>query len=184
MEHRGPAVAGTRVLNMRDVVLERFGREPLNRALSTLPAEVREEYLALSPISWVQTTTDYAVHDAIAKELGKDPIAFHEGLLREAMQRSFKTLWRIFLRFTSDEALLARAPIIYAKTRNTGTLVGRMVSRTHGELTLSTYPKIAPRDGRSIAIGLHTVLVLTGRNNASVTESMRPDGAVFAVRLR
>ena len=44
-----------------------------------------------------------------AKELGRDPLEVRRELVRTALPRTFKTIWRVFLKFTSDEALVALA---------------------------------------------------------------------------
>ncbi|MEW5854801.1 MAG: hypothetical protein AB2A00_38855 [Myxococcota bacterium] len=176
-----PCAAGTRILHMRKIVEERHGAAFLQKALAELPEPLREEYLGASAVSWVPTATEYAVHDAIARALGQEPLAFHEKLLREAMERSFKTLWRILLSFTSDEALIARTPLIYSRTRNVGEMQARLVSPGRAELNLRGYPGIAVRDVRSLSAGLETVLTLTGREGAQVAGTLNGEGAVFQV---
>jgi hypothetical protein len=143
-----PCVAGTRILKMRDVILERYGQAPLTRGLAAVEASVREEYEAVTPITWVRTTTDYAVHDALAATLGREKRALHEELLREAMARSFKTIWRVLLRLTSDEAIISRTPSIYAKTRNVGEMHARLVVPGEAAVQLSKYPQMTARDAR------------------------------------
>src|SRR5215469_3929508 len=110
---------------MRAVIEEQFGSVPIAKALTSVAPDVRAEYEQLSSIAWVRATTDYVVHDAIAAVLDREPLAFHEQTLRAAMARSFKTIWRILLRVTSDEALIARAPSIYRRTRNVGEMAVR-----------------------------------------------------------
>ena len=179
-----PSASGARVAAMREILQERLGKAQLTSLLSPLAEDVRREYLEATPLSWVRTSTDYAVHDAVAASLGADPVSFHEELLRLAMDRTFKTVWRIFLRFSSDEALIARTPMIYSRTRNVGEMKSRLLSPGRGEIVLSKYPGIAPRDVRSLGVGLSCILKLTGRRDVKLTTTAQPDGAVFHLAWR
>jgi hypothetical protein len=179
-----PCVAGTRILAMRAVVTEQFGAPTVARSLATVAPDVREEYEQVSSIAWVRSSTDYAVHDAIAAAVDREPLAFHEQVLREAMARSFKTIWRVLLRLTSDEALIARTPGIYRRTRNVGQMVVQANTPGRAEFVLTQYPGIGPRDIRSIGAGLEVVLTLTGRAGARAAARPAPDGATYTVTWR
>jgi hypothetical protein len=169
---------------MRAVIVEQYGTQPIASALVNVPSDVRSEYENMSTIAWVRSSTDYAVHDAIAAVLGLEPLGFHEQVLRQAMARSFKTIWRIFLRMQSDEALIARTPGIYRRTRNIGRMVVQSNAQGRAEFVLTDYPGIGPRDVRSIGAGLEVVLSLTGRANPRVAARPAPDGAIFIVTWR
>ena len=169
---------------MRAVVEEQFGTAPIERALTRVAPDVRAEYEQLSSIAWVRASTDYIVHDAIAAVLGREPLAFHEQTLRTAMARSFKTIWRVLLRLTSDEALVVRVPGIYRRTRNVGQMVVNASARGSAELALIQYPAIVSRDIRSIGVGLEVVLSLTGRTAARAAARPTADGAIFTVTWR
>jgi hypothetical protein len=177
-------VAGTRLLAMRAVIVEQYGTAPIASALVNLAPDVRAEYEQMSSIAWVRSSTDYLVHDAIAAVLGLEPLGFHERVLRAAMTRSFKTIWRILLRLTSDEALIARTAGIYRRTRNIGQMVVQGNARGRAEFVLTQYPGIGPRDVRSIGAGLEAVLVLTGRANARAAARESLDGATYTVTWR
>jgi hypothetical protein len=169
---------------MRAVIEEQFGTAPIRKALTSVAPDVRAEYEQLSSIGWVRANTDYLVHDAIAAVLDREPLAFHEQTLRAAMARSFKTIWRIFLRITSDEALIARTPGIYRRTRNVGEMVVKAFARGSAELALTGYPAIGLRDIRSIGAGLEVVLSLTGRAAARAASRPVADGAIYTVTWR
>ncbi len=179
MGNANACVAGARIVAMRELVEQRHGRAVLDRALRTLPAEVRDEYLNATAVSWVRATTDYSVHDAVAAALGQPAQAFHLALLREGLARSFKTLWKVLLRLTTDNALIARTPTIYKRTRNTGEMQSRLLAPGHAVLELRQYPGITARDGAALAAGLEVVFSLTGRNNARSNVVMVEDGANF-----
>jgi hypothetical protein len=173
-----PSAAGARIVEMRRLVIEEIGLERLNAALAPLPDLLRREYLEATAVSWVACATEYAVHDAIAHAIGEDELQFHDRLLRAAMEKSFKTVWRLLLRFTSDEAL------IYAKTRNVGKLTARSSARNKAEIILSGYPHCGFRDVRAIGVGLEAALRLTGRKDVRLHHTMRPDGALYLAEWR
>lgn len=167
---------------MRLLVEERHGRALLDRALAPLPQDVRDEYLNATPVSWVRASTDYTVHDAVAALVGQPAEPFHLELLREAMHRSFKTLWKVLLRMTTDNALIARTPSIYRRTRNTGEMVSRLVAPGQARLELRQYPGLTARDTAALGAGLEVVFHLTGRNNPHATSQLVVDGADFELR--
>jgi hypothetical protein len=169
---------------MRAVITEQYGTAPIASALANVPPDVRAEYEQMTTIAWVRSSTDYLVHDAVAAVLGREPLAFHEQVLRAAMARSFKTIWRVLLRLTSDEALIARTPGIYRRTRNIGQMVVQSNARGRAEFVLSHYPGIGARDVRSIGAGLEVVLSLTGRQQARAVARQLQDGATFTVSWR
>lgn len=169
---------------MRRLVEAEIGRDRMLAAIAALPEAVRREYLEATAVSWVATATEYAVHDAIAAAIGEDNLLFHDRMLRAAMEKSFKTVWRLLLRFTSDEALIARTPIIYAKTRNVGKLTARSPAPNRAEIVLSQYPNCGSRDVRAIGVGLEAALRLTGRRDVKLTATPRSDGALFQAEWR
>lgn len=167
---------------MRQILLETVGQAALDRALATLPADAAREYSAVTALSWVPLTTLAAVIDAVAREVGREPEAFFDGIVRKTTERSFTTLFRVLLHFTTDHALITRTPIIYARTRNVGKLEATIVAPGVARLRLTEWPSIAERNARSIAIGIETVLTLSGRRNVRWTWSRSADGANFELR--
>ena len=83
--------------------------------------------------------------ERIATEAGVDPNALFERSLRISSERAFKTIWRVMLRFTSDEALVARTAMIYSRTRDTGELSSRVIAPGRAEVTLRSYPGASMR---------------------------------------
>ncbi len=179
-----PCVIGSGVLARRRVHEAKLGVERVRRALSTLPAELRQEFDDASPISWIRITTVEAVSDAVAREAGVDPETWHDESVRLGATDTFKTVWRVMLRLTTDEALVMRTASMYGKTRNVGKLSARVVQPGRAELTLVDFPGMRPRWARAVAIGIEVVLTLAGRDHAVVTSAVQPDGATYVARWR
>lgn len=177
-------VAGTRIIKMREIIIELYGAAALERALARVPAAAREEYASASSLGWVRASTDYAVLDALAEELNRDGETLHREILWEAMERTFKTLWRVFLRFTSDESLIVRARSIYSRTRDTGEMSAKLVGPGVAEIRITNYPGMTARDAKCIAVGLEAALVLTGRKNVVTRMGKVEDGVLYTVRWR
>ena len=75
-----PSASGARIVHMREWVKETFGADVIDRALVSVPEQARRDYLEATPISWVPTASEYAVHDAIASVLGThvDAVVEHQ----------------------------------------------------------------------------------------------------------
>jgi hypothetical protein len=177
-----PSTPGAGMLLMREVMVEMVGAASMKRAVATLPPDVALEYEQLSALSWVPLTTLAALIDAVAREAGREPESFFDQVVKKTTERSFKTLFRVLLHFTTDHALISRTPIIYAKTRNVGKLEAKVVQPGVARLTLTGWPSLSERNARSIAIGIETVLTLSGRAGVRWTWMRTGDGAQFELR--
>lgn len=175
---------GSGVLARRRAHESKLGAAKVRRVLDTLDPDTRLEFDGATSVSWVRITTIETVSDAMAAEAGSDPESWHDETVRLGVTETFKTVWRVMLRFTSDEALVMRAATMYGKTRNVGRLSARVPQPGRAELSLTEFPNIKHRWARAIAIGIEVVLTLAGRELAVVTSSVHPDGANFIARWR
>ncbi|MET0595149.1 MAG: hypothetical protein ABW133_20785, partial [Polyangiaceae bacterium] len=99
-------------------------------------------------------------------------------------ERTFKTVWRVMLRFTTDAALIARTPVVYSLSRNIGKLTAKVVTPGKSVVTLTEWPGVSPRHVRTLGISIVTVVTLAGRKDATITSTPTPDGAVFQLSWR
>lgn len=106
-----PRVSGAVLLDRLGVMRERTGPERMEAAIRSLPDPVRGEIEGM-PVSWCCVEAVNAVLEAAAPESGRSPSSFQAEVVRMGVERTFETLWRIILRFTSDEALVRRTPLI------------------------------------------------------------------------
>jgi len=176
-----PSNAGTSVLDLLKSYEEIVGREVLASARAKLPAAIRAEFDALTPLSWLPIASLAQLVDQIGKEAGADPDVLLDRAVRIAVRRTVTTVWRLLMKLTTDEALIARTPIFYSKSRNVGRLSARIVARRRAELTLTEWPGISQRHRRTLAVSIETIVALAGRRNVEVKWEPTTDGAVYRV---
>jgi hypothetical protein len=177
-----PAASGQGMLDMRRAIEDAHGKDVIVRALANVSPEARKEYETASPLSWVKITTAHDVHAAIARELGRDVDEFTDEFVVKGVERSFKTVWRVLLSLTSDEALVKRAASMYSRTRNVGTMKNVIIEKGGSRGALEGWPDINERAMRTIALGIQTVLRLAGRKDAVTTYTKTATGAEFTSR--
>lgn len=159
-----------------------MGERCVRRALETLPEEMRLEYE--SPVAWVDYAIVVEAHRAIAEQAGISMESMLEAAVPLAVERSFKTVWRVLLRFTTDEALIARTPLLYGKTRSKGVMSARVTSPGVAVAEVEGWTGMPPRDVRALAISIETLLRLAGRKGVRVQGESTPGGARYTVRWR
>jgi hypothetical protein len=173
-----PSVNGTNVVLSRRVMESLVGADVVARAIASLPREVTEAYENVG-VGWVPVPVVDAATHAIARQSGWTA----ERLVRESARQSVETLlrglWRVMLRFTSDEALMARTPLLYSKTFNAGRLESRFENARHADVTQSGWPGISDLQLLGLATGIETVLRCAGRIDAKVIWKRTPTGASF-----
>src|SRR5688500_6848431 len=137
-----PSASGQGMLDMRRAIEDAHAKDVIVRALGKLSPDVRKEYESMSPLSWVKITTAHEVHGAIARELGRDVDEFTDEFVVKGVERSFKTVWRVLLSLTSDEALVKRAASMYSRTRNIGTMKNVIIDKCGSRGSLDGWPEI------------------------------------------
>ena len=192
MRHSSPPpVPGTlrRVHVSAAVFLDQFqlakevlGPEAVDRAIATLPAAARTEIEELLPVSWLCIDTAAQFHYAVAKQANKDPIEWHRLLTRLGLERTFTTVWRLFMRLVSVEALIKRTAVIYARSYDTGRIEAQLIAPGHIEATLSDWPDIPEFEIDALTSGVQAMLHIAGRRTASVTWRRHATGIYFDVR--
>ena len=183
-ESEAPMLAGQAVLDSRWAFERVIGHDALTRALATLPEEIREEYVRATPLRWVSYTTMRAVHDAYARETGEPIERLLDRALPLALERSFTTVWRLLLRFTSDEALIVRTPLLYSRTRSRGTMSARLERPGVGINEVTGWGSIPARDIHALTVSIRAFLTLAGRENVTVVGERTSGGARFRVTWR
>jgi hypothetical protein len=176
-----PSTAGTSVLDLFAAYRALVGKEAVDATLASLPDETRRVLTEITNVSWVPVDELARFIDAVAERVNRDAERLLDEAVREATERTFKTVWRVLLRFTSDEAVLARTPIFYAKSRNIGRLEARMVGPGRSEVILSGWPGVSTRHIRTLGVSMETVIRLAGRQKVRATWEPTGDGARYAL---
>jgi hypothetical protein len=175
-----PMLSGQAVVDSRWAWAQVIGHEAATRALASLPPSVREDYERATPLTWVSYETMRQVHDAYAREAGERVESLLDRVLPLAIERSFKTVWRLLLRFTTDEALIARTPLLYQRTRSRGTMTARVGARPgEGHCDLTGWASIPSRDVHALTVSIRSFLVLAGRESVTVVGERTASGAHF-----
>jgi hypothetical protein len=176
-----PSIASTSVLHFIDAVSSTHGSEVVAAAFERLAPAVRAEIESLAPLAWTKAQTMAELVEALAECAGVTPEALVDQCVRVATRTSFNTVWRILIKLTTAEALVARTPMIYAKSRNVGVLT--VVSSGDGEarLELGGYPEVSERQLLALAVSIETILDMTGRRRAQCRWAKSADGGTFSL---
>jgi hypothetical protein len=175
-------MSGSIILEHRNVIVERFGIAVLNEAVANLSDSQRQEIAEARPATWIRISTMEEFYANLAKGLGRRVPELHVEIGRLATERTLKTLWRVFLRFTSDEALITRCPVIFAKSYDCGRVEAIVARPGQGQVTLLDWPKVTDFPVRGLCNGITTLLTLAGRANVTTRVATRtPEQTVIAV---
>lgn len=165
---------------MRELV----GDQTVNAALARLSRDVRDEYESVTSIGWVRISTYESAFSAIASDLGRSVADLHTEVARISIERTMRTVWRVLLRLTTDNALISRTPVIFARSYNRGRLVAQIPVPGRAEVTLTDWSDAPDWPLRATRIGVETVLRLAGRRDVKVAADRQPDGALFVATWR
>lgn len=177
MSEREAKVFGAVLLEQRRVMRRLVGDYVFERGLAAVTPEQRREYEGLSLLGWCRASTATAVTRAVALEAGHTP----ERFVREVVVGGFgvvlRTLWRILMTNSSDEALVRRAGTLYGKTVDKGTLYVAQHSAGVVVLEVDGWPEMDDLDIVALTAGVEGALLAAGRHGVRVTNH-RTDGGV------
>jgi hypothetical protein len=161
----------------RDVV----GRDTVALALSRVSASVRDDVEGALPGSWVPISSIEHVFGAIAAASGRDIVGLHNEVARISVERALKSVWRLLLRLTTDEALVSRTPVIFSKAYNRGRLIPAVTGLGRGEVQLVDWPDAPEWPVRGTRVGIETVLRVAGRKEVRAEVRRTATGAFYVV---
>jgi hypothetical protein len=160
---------------------EILGEELVAQAKARLSARARESIEQATVLTWVPLDHVGELVDRIGIEAERDPDALLDEVIPRTVERTVNTVWRVLFRFTSDQALIARTPLLWSKSRNIGQLSARIVEPGVGEVELTGWPDVSDRHLRTLARSLEAVMRVAGRDDVRVSRVRRPMGASFRV---
>lgn len=162
------------ILDQHKVLVSMVGKDVVARAIASLPDDVREEYEHLSPVSWCRISTEKAAWQAVAREAGRDPVQFHYELTRLGIERTFKGVWKVLLRYTSDEALMKRTAMIYSKTLSVGRITSEIPRPGTARVLHEGWPGMDSYDVSGLGVAIEAILKVAGREQVKVSWTGRP----------
>jgi hypothetical protein len=172
-------MSGALACALRDAALEVVGKERIAEALARIPDDVRAHYQFATPIGWVPIADMESVFSEIAREAKKSISELHTEVARVSLEKTFRVMWRVLLRFTTDEALISRTPAIFARSYNRGRLESTFPGKRQARAVLREWPSAPEWPLRATRIGIETVLTLAGRTDARVKYTRTDDGAEY-----
>lgn len=178
------SISGPLACGLRDVAAELVGDEVVRRAIARLAADVRTRYETATAIEWMPIAVMEEAFSAIADELGTDVASLHERVATVSVERTFRTVWRVLLRLTTDKALVSRTPVVFARSYNRGRLTAEVPRPGRSEITLFDWPNVPAWPQRATRIGIATVLRVAGRSDVRVEMAPTPTGARYVATWR
>ena len=159
---------------LKDALEELVGADLLTAALATLPAQTREEFEPVTPMTWVPVEVLHTVVTRVAEHAGRPFDDLMDEAVQRAGEKTLRTAWRVLLRMTSNRALMSRAPILYAKWRNIGRLEAKVDDQGRIDIVVTEWPGMSDRNIRSLRITIETVLRVAGRRQIKVDAQPTP----------
>ncbi len=179
-----PSTIGTSVTDLLRSYEELVGAETVANGLATISPAAQGALEHINPLDWIPNTVVAEIVEAMGRAASMDCETLLDRAVRLAVRRTFRSVWRVLLRFTSDDALISRTPMIWSKSRNTGKLESRRVAPGHGVVLLTGWPEVTDRHARTLGVSLETVLTVAGRRDVRWTWERTRSGASFDIRWR
>jgi hypothetical protein len=175
-QQESPRISGTVVRNNLAELRERYPVEVESALLELDPAARTEVAQALS-IGWVDIGAYEEFYKRVARAVGRPLADLHMAVSRVSVQKTLTTVHRLLMRFTTDQALVSRTPLIYSKTFDRGALRPSISEPGRAEIEVVGWPGMPEFALRGLRVGVETVLVVAGRKDVRVTGRQAPDGA-------
>jgi hypothetical protein len=109
----------------------------------------------------------------------RDYLDLQDEVARATIERSLRSIWRVFLRVTTNEAIISRVPIIYSKSYNKGRIVVSFPRPDRAVVELCDWPNAPAHIVRTTRVGIEVTLRAAGRPAAHVSLERSPGGAIY-----
>lgn len=179
-----PSVAGTLIQELLVVTREVVGADAVDRGLATIAPSSRVALEHAMPGGWVPISAVEEGFAAIAGVSGKDVATLHGQIARISVERALKTVWRMLLRLTTDNALVSRAPVLFSKSYNRGRIISSISEPGMGHVELVDWPNAPDWPIRGLGIGIETVLRVAGREDIRIEGKRTASGAAYLATWR
>ncbi len=175
------AIFGTQQLVLREMA----GDAAYERALASLPAAVEERVRTHAAIGWVPFEIVEAVVTAVAGEMDLAVEGLQRELVGGVTRHTVRGVWRLLVRFSTPEAILARVGTLWSKTYNRGTAALESFDPGRaGQLVVHELPDASDFMLRGVALGVESLVGSTRGRGARVHWRRTPGGAVYSLTIR
>lgn len=174
-----PAMSGALMTTGREVTRELIGSAAYERALDSVPRHMAAEYRRVTPMTWVPLSIIEPVIAAMGEASGRDALDLQDEVARTTVERSLRTIWRLFLRFTSNEALISRMPVVFSRSYSKGRVQTSFPRPDRAVIELLEWPQTPAHIVRTTRVGLEVMLRAAGRPGARVSFERTPGGALY-----
>ena len=144
------------------------GRAVIDRDMARLTEEQAATVRATISASWMDVHTVAAFKNAVAHELGVDPLDFQRDIVRRALGDTINKMWRVLLQSLWDSAIVKRTPILYSKAFERGELKLEQIGKGEATFVLSGWPDMPEYDCIGLGAGMEALLEYSGRRGAVV----------------
>lgn len=172
-------VAGGTLHGFAEALGELYGRPMVEAGLARLPLEERIQVEQAKAQLWVPIGILGRAVDAWAIASGVSDEELTVRGVRLSTRNTVNHLFRVLLRVTTDEALIARTQALYSRVRNVGTLSAQVRGPQSARLTLTGWRNGTDRQLLSFVVAVETLLELTGRPHARSKVRRTSDGGVM-----
>ncbi len=128
---------------------------------------------------WATDVDD--LYYAIANEAGRELLSFYSDVVRQGIEQTLRSVWKVLIRLSSPRALLLRAPIVYGRGHSAGKIVPKIIGPGQARAVLSGWEGMSDLRRVGVATGIETLLAVSGRRGTKVEFEATPDGAIFNV---
>jgi hypothetical protein len=141
----------------------------VERALSRLSGEQRDEFVQASTLSWVRIPTLESAFRELAREASRDPSELQVEVVKRSVEANVRGIWRIFLRLTTIDSLVSRLPRIYGRAFDGGEVVIDSIEAGGAQFHVAGWPDMPAYARRGLAAGTEAALAVAGLQNVRVS---------------
>jgi hypothetical protein len=177
-----PRFSGALASQQIAYVRRAYGASTVDRAIAALAPEDRDEISAAAPAAWIRVDAFERFHVSLANVLGRPVEQTHPEISKNGGKSTFQSLWRVLLRIGGASFIMSRAPVVYAKTYDTGVIESRDIGESGGSFVLIGWPDVPEFVLRGLRAGMSSALEAVGRTGVELTSHRNTEGATFRAR--
>jgi len=152
------------------------GDSAFSRAMDSIDPEVRSCIAEATTLSWVPIPHMEQLIRACAAEAGRDSHDLACEMAEQSLEHNLRTLWRVLLRFTSDDSLLQRVSLYYARSYDGGRAEAAVIAPGRAVCRVTERPGMTRMSRDIFATGVKTLLRVAGREQVRVEPRATRDG--------